>query len=1179
MTSENNPVPGADAVPLGLGFTFADLYCDEGLARLDAAFCDHLSRQDRDLGLHYRAVRANPASLEPRKLSDLMLEAGPHLESFLAALFGIEREVGRSLRAHQDLDALYTCKRKFVQRIAVKKIREAEAQLEDPEALEIALSPLIGADLDDEMAFARAVVRWMEDEASHAEALELATHFAAWAAETPAGQARFGHGVLFRLPEKLDYDNLVETVRETDDGVVHTGCPPTHLRERDGFDLTDSGFDLPHALDAANMCIFCYRTGADSCKKGLQDRKTGEIRVNPLGREMLGCPLEEHISEMNELKSRGMSIAALAAATVANPMVAGTGHRICNDCMVSCIYQNQSREPVNIPQIETRTLKDVLDLPWGFEIYSLLTRWNPLNVSRPLPRPDTGRAVLVAGLGPAGYTLAHHLLNEGHTVVGIDGLKIEPLDPALSGVKADGTRVPFSPIRDWRDLYEPLGSRVMGGFGGVAEYGITVRWDKNYLTVIRLLLERRARFSMLGGVRMGGTLTLDEAFSMGFDHVALCLGAGRPTIVPMENGLARGVRQASDFLMGLQLTGASRSDSIANLQVRLPVAVIGGGLTAIDACTEALAYYPVQVEKFLSRYEQLVSERGEAAVRAGWSAEEREVAEEFLVHGRAIRRERAIARRQGRAPRLREMLKAWGGAAIFYRRRLVDSPAYRNNYEEVIKAFEEGITFCETLSPAKIELDEFGHAAALHLTQNKAVQGRPEKCLVVPVRTVIIAAGTVPNTVLGREDETARIPLDGKYFQAVDMDGNPVSPEHSTKPDRADVLLRVNADGTAVSFFGDQHPSFAGNVVSAMSSAQRGYPVISRMLEKLPEPKGRGGDLIRIVNEEFRARVHEVRRFTDNIVQLTVHAPAQARRFEPGQFFRLQNFERFSTSVDNTTLAMEGVALTGASVDRERGLLSMIVLEMGGSSDLVAHLKPGDPVVVMGPTGAPTFLPSEETVLLVGGGLGNAVLFSIGRALRDRGNKVLYFAGYKGLNDRYRVDDIHAAADVVVWCCDEAPGFTPSRPRDLSFVGNIVEALRAYGAGEIGEASLPLPSVDRMLVIGSDRMMSAVGAARHSILKPYLKASHHALGSINSPMQCMMKEICGQCLQPQRDPATGEVRIVFTCFNQDQPLDAVDFTALAERLGQNSLPEKLTRQWLDRCLVKLGKRETPRTVR
>ena len=63
------------------------------------------------------------------------------------------------------------------------------------------------------------------------------------------------------------------------------------------------------------------------------------------------------------------------------------------------------------------------------------------------------------------------------------------------------------------ELREPLDERVMAGFGGVAEYGITVRWDKTFLKVIRLLLERRAGFAMFGGVRFGGTITLEDAFA------------------------------------------------------------------------------------------------------------------------------------------------------------------------------------------------------------------------------------------------------------------------------------------------------------------------------------------------------------------------------------------------------------------------------------------------------------------------------------------------------------------------------------------------------------------------------------------------------------------------------------------------------------------------------------------
>jgi hypothetical protein len=96
-----------------------------------------------------------------------------------------------------------------------------------------------------------------------------------------------------------------------------------------------------------------------------------------------------------------------------------------------------------------------------------------------------------------------------------------------------------------------------------------------------------------------------------------------------------------------------------------------------------------------------------------------------------------------------------------------------------------------------------------------------------------------------------------------------------------------------------------------------------------------------------------------------------------------------------------------------------------------------------------------------------------------------------------------------------------------------------------------------------------VAAARHGVLRPHLKPHHFAVGSINSPMQCMMKEICAQCLQPQVDPVTGERSVVFSCFNQDQSLDRVDFPALAARLGQNAVQEKLTAQWIGHCLESL----------
>ncbi len=1115
-----------------------DLYAREGLARLDARFLAFLDEADAALRGRLEAARRDPATLVAKAESELLIAIAPHLEDFLAQLFSIVPEAQALAARHHELAPLYSVKRLFVQRRALHKVKPEDA------------SPT-GFGFTTELDFANRVTAWLADEEANATQLEGAARYAAWAVSTPEGKAKHRAGVLFKTPPKLDFMRLVPV--HTDDTRGYARHSLEHLRRRDGFALTDPGTDLAGALDEANYCIWCHEQGKDSCSKGQKEKAPSKAFKQSVFKVTLaGCPLEEKISEFHLVKTRGQPLAALAIICVDNPMVAATGHRICNDCMKACIYQKQA--PVDIPQAETRSLKDVLELPWGFEIYSLLTRWNPLNLRRPFPRPDSGKKVLVVGLGPAGFTLAHHLMNDGHSVVGIDGLKIEPLPAAL----AQGSEL----VRDAAVLREPLQDRIMAGFGGVAEYGITVRWDKNFLKVIRLLLERRREFAMFGGVRFGGTLNLDDAWAMGFDHVALCIGAGKPTVLDIPNGLARGVRAASDFLMALQLTGAAKADSIANMQLRLPVVVVGGGLTAIDTATESLAYYTVQVEKFLARYEALAQDLGEDAVRESWDDQEREIAEEYLAHARALRKA---------APddRIR-LLQKWGGATIAYRRRLVDSPSYTLNHEEVKKALEEGIWFAEGLTPVAIDVDNYGAVRGMQL---KAADGKEHW---LPAHTVFVAAGTQPNTVLARED-AGHFRLDGRYFAACDEDGRPVKPQASaSKPETVNVLLSRADDGRFVSYFGDTHPSYFGNVVKAMGSAKQGYPVVSAVLGKrAPALVQSRNAFVDGLRDKLLARVERVERLTPTIVEVVVRAPLAAQKFQPGQFYRLQNFETLAPKVDFTRLQMEGLALTGAWVDREQGLVSTIVLEMGGSSDLCALLKPGEPVLLMGPTGSPTEITGGETVVLCGGGLGNAVLFSIGQAFRAAGSKVLYFAGYKKVIDRYKVEEIENAADVVVWCCDEQPGFQPRRPQDRAFVGNIVQAMEWYANGRLGEQLLSMLDADRLIAIGSDRMMSAVGRARHDVLKAHLKPSHFAIGSINSPMHCMRKEICAQCLQPHRDPATGENRYFCSCFNQDQELDRVDFKALNERLTQNSLAEKLSAGWLRRCLQGLPAWKAP----
>ncbi|HEX8409218.1 MAG TPA: FAD-dependent oxidoreductase [Thermoanaerobaculia bacterium] len=1200
---------------LGLDdFTYSDLQSHTGLSRLTVAFDAFVQEHDADLFRRFDTYRTGVQNgtekLPAPEESALLIGVGRYLSMFLTRLFHVEPGVS-ALRTRAERDAeVARFKREFV----AKRVAKVQTPVPAP-AAEILIATIAagvanGANVDNELALAITANRLLDLEkdyprgakelapstdarhalsqlrerlgsgfsetvtrrervlsnesiAREAAALhELTDLLVNWTA------ARWKEGAFhgwtsFRLPRPLHFDKLVPT--EAVDG-LRFGGEEHHFRRRDAFHLTDPRMTPREITDEAHYCIYCHERKKDSCSKGfLQANNT--YKPNPLGMALEGCPLDEKIGEMNFLRADGDAIGALALVMIDNPMCPGTGHRICNDCMRACIFQKQ--DPVNIPQIETGALTDVLFLPYGFEIYSLLTMWNPLNARRPIALPYNGRNVLVVGLGPAGYTLAHYLANEGFGVVAIDGLKIEP----LRGNQTD-ERWLREPIKDAKELWEDLNDRLLAGFGGVSEYGITVRWDKNFLKVIRIALERKQNLRVYGGVRFGGTLTIEEAFDeLGFDHIAVAAGAGTPTIVRMKNNLVRGMRQASDFLMALQLTGAFKKNSLANLQVRLPALVIGGGLTAIDTATELFAYYPVQVEKVLERYESMCVELGEEIVRTGYDAEELSILDEFLGHGRAVRDERARAAAAGEQPDFIPLVRSWGGVTIAYRKSMLDSPAYRLNFEEIEKAFEEGIAYAEMLSPVEAVADQYGHVQSLLFEKQVVEDGRWKdsgEIVELAARTVMIAAGTAPNVIYEKEHPgTFKLDKWKQFFQSHSLGPNrELIEDDEASRDRGffTSYQHPSRREKLISFYGDNHPKYAGNVVKAMASAKYGYPHVASIFagETAPADDSRWQSLVAKLDEGLIARVHEVNRLTPTIVEVVVRAPFAARHFLPGQFFRLQNFETYAPSLGGTALAMEGLALTGASADPASGLLSVIVLEMGGSSRLCAMLKKDEPVVLMGPTGAPTEIPRDETILLAGGGLGNAVLFSIARALKDNGCRVVYFAGYKKAADVFKRDEIEAGTHQVVWSVDAGEPIPPRREQDLAFTGNIVQSMLWY-AGE--PRMFDLRDAQRLIAIGSDGMMRAVKDARHAVLAPHLNPTHIGIGSINSPMQCMMKQVCAQCLQRHVDPATGKESFVFSCYNQDQPLDHVDFTNLRARLRQNTVLEKLTNLWLTRTLA------------
>ena len=422
-------------------------------------------------------------------------------------------------------------------------------------------------------------------------------------------------------------------------------------------------------------------------------------------------------------------------------------------------------------------------------------------------------------------------------------------------------------------LWDELDDRVLAGFGGVSEYGITVRWDKNFLKVIRIALERKKNIRIYGGVRFGGTLTIGDAFDgLGFDHIAIAAGAGTPTIVRMKNNLIRGIRKASDFLMALQLTGAFKKSSMANLQVRLPAVVIGGGLTAIDTATELFAYYPVQVETDPRALRDDAAEFGEAPLRAAYDPEEQRILDEFLEHGRAVRAERRRAALAGEKPDFIPLVRSWGGVTIAYRKSMLDSPAYRLNHEEVDQVVR-----------------------GRHRVRRESLAGRSGRRRLRPRQVDPVREADRrrrPLEGLRRDRRDARAIGDGRggheperhlregasgHVQARQV-RNQFFPELPRCQARTPELIEVdpNTDNgfftsyqhpsskeKLITFYGDNHPRYAGNVVKAMASAKRrlsAHRVAVRSRARVDQRRsGAARRKVELARRETRRRSHRAR--------------------------------------------------------------------------------------------------------------------------------------------------------------------------------------------------------------------------------------------------------------------------------------------------------------------------------
>jgi hypothetical protein len=172
---------------LAFGLRFEDLYERQGLETLDSRFLARLREADGTAAERLLAARADPSSLAVRDEAEMLIAIAPHVDRFVAELFGIVEQWEALVEGHHRLAPLFRVKRKFVQRRAMLKIKADEAATLDGPALEAQVTALLGHPFE-ELRFAESVLAWMADEANHTAELALAERFAAWAAHTPEGR-------------------------------------------------------------------------------------------------------------------------------------------------------------------------------------------------------------------------------------------------------------------------------------------------------------------------------------------------------------------------------------------------------------------------------------------------------------------------------------------------------------------------------------------------------------------------------------------------------------------------------------------------------------------------------------------------------------------------------------------------------------------------------------------------------------------------------------------------------------------------------------------------------------------------------------------------------------------------------------------------------------------------------
>jgi hypothetical protein len=201
----------------------------------------------------------------------------------------------------------------------------------------------------------------------------------------------------------------------------------------------------------------------------------------------------------------------------------------------------------------------------------------------------------------------------------------------------------------------------------------------------------------------------------------------------------------------------------------------------------------------------------------------------------------------------------------------------------------------------------------------------------------------------------------------------------------------------------------------------------------------------------------------------------------------------------------------------------------------------------MGPVGTPSNIPNNKIVLLIGKGIGNLILLPLLSRMKINGCYIICILHYKNSSEITKKKYLENYSDSIIWVHNYGKS-TATRSLDYVSNINISSIINLYKNGFLNRLIYPLYLIDYMFISGDFFLLSEIKKLSDSGV--IFNSSMSQIVTSYSPMQCMMKEICSQCIQKHYDFKTKKKYLLFSCVEQNQYLKSIDISFLHSKFHE-----------------------------